>query len=99
MSFVNNDPNVAITLNTTVTSYRIPLSAIASWPPRDLVNPITRNWLVPFAYCLQILTTAAVIGRLWARATKRAGAFGADDSLIIVAWAFGVVFTGVAIYG
>jgi hypothetical protein len=78
--------NKSITADTTITSYNIPLSAIELWPPMNLVDPVRRHWLVPFAFFLQVVTTLAVTGRLYARITRKAGNFGADDVLIIVAW-------------
>jgi len=53
--------------NTRVTSYNIPLSAISSWPPANLINPQTRSWLVSFSFILQLFTTIIVAARLWFR--------------------------------
>jgi hypothetical protein len=82
---------VPITLNTTLTAYKIPLSAIALWPAFNEVNPERRHWLVPFAFSLQVLATLAVAGRLYGRITRKAGSFGADDVLIIASWV-GIVY-------
>lgn len=48
---------------------------------------------------MQVLTTVVLAGRIWARITRRAGTFGGDDVLIILAWLFGTAFTAVSIYG
>jgi hypothetical protein len=92
-------PTTVVTLNTTLTAYKIPLSAIALWPAQNLVNPERRHWLVPFAFCLQIFTTLTVTTRLWTRITRQAGAFGGDDALIIAAWVVATLFTSLAAYG
>jgi hypothetical protein len=94
-----NNPEQVITLNTTLTAYKIPLSAIALWPAPNLVNPERRHWLIPFAFCLEVLTTLTLTARLWTRVTRQAGAFGGDDALIIAAWVFGSIFTALTIFG
>jgi hypothetical protein len=83
---VASQGRVPITMNTTLTAYKIPLSAIALWPPMNLVNPERRHWFAPLAFSLQILASLAVAGRIYGRITRKAGSFGADDVLIIVAW-------------
>jgi hypothetical protein len=95
------DPNDPLTANldTTVTAYKIPLSAIALWPSPNFAHPERRFGLAPFAFFLGILTTLVLAGRIWARLTRRAGIFGADDVLIILAWMFGTAFTILSIYG
>jgi hypothetical protein len=97
------NPNIqtspALSLDTTVTAYQIPLSAIALWPTPNLVNPERRFGLAPFAFFMQILMTVVLAGRIWARVTRRAGRFGADDLIIIIAWAFGTAFTVLSISG
>ncbi|KAE9989461.1 hypothetical protein EG327_002653 [Venturia inaequalis] len=95
------NPNIPASpdLQTTVTAYQIPLSAIALWPPANYEHPERRFGLAPFAFFMQILTTVVLAGRIWARLTRRAGTFGADDVLIIFAWLFGTAFTAVSIYG
>jgi hypothetical protein len=80
--------NMPLTPETTFTSYNVPLSAILLWPPRNLDDPERRHGAVPFAFFLQIFTTLAVAGRIYGRITRKAGNFGADDVLIIVAWVY-----------
>ncbi|TID27703.1 hypothetical protein E2P81_ATG00460 [Venturia nashicola] len=88
-----------VNLDTTLTSYKIPLSAIALWPPANHEHPERRFGLAPFAFFMQFLTTVVLAGRIWARITRRAGSFGGDDVLIILAWSFGTAFTVASIYG
>jgi hypothetical protein len=95
------NPNIPLpaNLDMTVTAYNIPLSAIALWPPPNYTNPEQRFGLAPFAFFLEILTTLVLAGRIWARLTRRAGTFGADDVLVILAWMFGTAFTALSISG
>jgi hypothetical protein len=95
------NPNTSLTANldTTVTAYKIPLSAIALWPPPNFEHPERRFGLAPFAFFMEILATLVLAGRIWARLTRRASTFGADDVLIILAWISGTAFTILGIYG
>lgn len=95
------NPNIPLSasLDTTVTSYEIPLSAIALWPTPNYEHSERRFGLAPFSFFLQCLTTVILAGRIWARITRRAGTFGGDDVLIILAWVFGTAFTAVSIWG
>ena len=88
-----------VTLDTTLTAYKIPLSAIALWPTPNFINPERRFGLAPYAFCLEIFTTITLGARIYARLTGKAGQFGADDVLIVGAWIFGTAFTALNIYG
>jgi hypothetical protein len=99
MMATNMVPVEPVTLDTTVTAYKIPLSAIALWPTPNLTNPERRFGLAPYAFCLEILTTITLSARVYARLTGKAGKFGADDILIVGAWLFGSAFTALNIYG
>jgi len=69
-----------------VTSWHIPASIIAKWPPPNLVNPELRHGLIPLCAVLLVISTSFVAARIYARVTARAGQFGLDDVLIIAAW-------------
>ncbi|QDS72812.1 hypothetical protein FKW77_006640 [Venturia effusa] len=99
MATVNPNIILAANLNTTFTAYQIPLGVIATWPPPDYEHPERRFGVGPFAFFMQVLTTVVVAGRIWARITRRAGTFGGDDALVIMAWIFGTAFTVISIYG
>lgn len=86
MDFNAGNTGQTLNLNSTFTAYKIPLSAIITWPASNLEDPERRFWVVPYAFCLQVLTSAALSGRIWARLTRQAGSFGADDALILAAW-------------
>ncbi|KAF2427553.1 hypothetical protein EJ08DRAFT_637272 [Tothia fuscella] len=83
----------------TVTAYKIPLSIIQEWPPQDTINPSRVRWVTYYFAGLHAAATAVVFIRIWTRVRKRAGGFGVDDMLIIVAWFLATVMTGIAIYG
>lgn len=99
MAAINLNIPSSATLDTTVTAFKIPLSAIALWPTPNYEHPERRFGLAPFSFFMQVLTTVVLAGRIWARITRRAGTFGGDDVLIILAWLFGTAFTAVSIYG
>ena len=79
--------------DTTLTSYHIPLTAIAQWPAPNLIDPERRTWIIPFAIILEVLATVGLVGRLWARFNKYAGRLAMDDGLVVAAWVFGKGYT------
>lgn len=89
---------VAATPDLTLTSYLIPVSAVAQWPAPNLIDPASKTWLIPLAIALEGLATIALATRLWARLSRYAGGFGADDSLMIGAWVFGTAYTVLIVY-
>ncbi|KAF2419045.1 hypothetical protein EJ08DRAFT_44725 [Tothia fuscella] len=93
-----SSPTTVVSLDTSLTSYKIPISAIALWPAPNFENPVRRHWLNPIAFCLFLFTTLVLGARLWARITRQAGAFGGDDVFIIFAWIAGALFTALALY-
>lgn len=98
MAAVNPNIPSSPNLDTTVTAYQIPLSAVALWPTPNYEHPERRFGMGPFAFFMQILTTIVLAGRIWARVTRRAGSLGGDDILIMMAWVFGTAFTVTSIY-
>lgn len=60
------NPNILLSpsLDTTVTAYQIPLSAVALWPPSNYEHPERRFGLGPFAFFMQVLTTIVLTGRI-----------------------------------
>ena len=73
-------------LDTTFTSYKVPLSAVVKWPAGNFTNPERRRWLIPYSITLYVLATLIVGARLWTRMNRQAGGFGWDDSIILFAW-------------
>jgi len=92
------DPGI-VTLDSTITAYKIPLSVVALWPPENDVNPERRTWLAPYTVVLAVITTFLLAARFWARYTRQAGSFGLDDVLIGAAWIFSSLFSAAVIYG
>ncbi|KAF1985032.1 hypothetical protein K402DRAFT_358029 [Aulographum hederae CBS 113979] len=86
------------TIDSEITAYKIPLTAILKWPAPNVLNPLTRTWLAPWLVVLGVITTSLVATRIWARYTRRAGNYGLDDTLILIAWVFGLVFSALIIY-
>lgn len=76
----------ALTADSVLTAYKIPISVIATWPAPNYVNPVTRHWITPYAIVLQSITTLLVAARLWSRWNNTAGKFAVDDILIVPAW-------------
>lgn len=72
--------------NIVLTAYKIPLSVIAQWPTPNYINPTKRIWAAPFSIVLMVISTLVIAARIYARITRAAGAFGLDDTLIILAW-------------
>jgi len=63
-----------------------PLDVIATWPPANYVNPVTRGKsLLVVNTLLLSVTTVVLLMRLWAR-WKLVHSLGFDDLLITVAW-------------
>lgn len=62
-----------------------PPSVVASWPPPNYVDPVTRgNALLIVNIVFQGLATIALAGRLYSRYIKKW--FGIDDVLIVLAY-------------
>lgn len=49
------------------------------WPPPNYDDPVTREWLPIYLWCLHGVTTLLVAIRLILRLRKEAGGFGLDD--------------------
>lgn len=74
-----------------------PPSVVSSWPAPNYVNPVTQGPALKIINIVSIvLGTCVVAARLYARfvLTK---ARGADDALIVVGLAFGIVFSALTI--
>ena len=83
----------------TLTSFKIPLSIVLTWPKPNVVTPAKRTWLVPMSICLEVVTGLVVIARVFLRVSHRAGPPGLDDLLIVFGWVFGLCFTVAIIWG
>lgn len=83
--------------NLKFTSYNIPFSVIAKWPPRNGEDPQRRTYLISFAIVLQLLATFAVCGRFWSRFKRLNGGWAVDDALLIGSLACGCAFTGLSV--
>ncbi|TID22645.1 hypothetical protein E2P81_ATG01771 [Venturia nashicola] len=92
-----NGPTKA--LDPTFTAFKVPLSAIAKWPPPNFTNPQRRTWFIPYSVTLFLLASLVVAARLWTRMNRKAGVYGLDDSFILGAWISGAGFTALGIYG
>lgn len=80
-------------METTLTAFRIPLSAVAKWPAPNFRNPVRRTWYIPYSITFFLLATLVVAARLWTRMNRKAGGYGWDDSLILGAWVRSTPFT------
>jgi hypothetical protein len=72
--------------NSVFTSYKIPISIVATWPKPNYINPERRTWVAPVGLLFEICTTLLLAARLWVRITRQAGRFSLDDALMIGAW-------------
>ncbi|KAF2666398.1 hypothetical protein BT63DRAFT_57742 [Microthyrium microscopicum] len=58
-----------------------------------------REWMLPFALVIEIVTTVLLVIRIFSRISKLGGQAGVDDILIVIAWLLGAGVTACCIYG
>lgn len=64
----------------------IPASAFAQWPAPNFVNPVTRDWFVPYAIVLQIISGIIFIIRMVTKVKRITGKPGPEDGIMAIAF-------------